>query len=113
MRASVVGAVIACIAGIAVAAGNDKLTRTVLGKKPSRLGALFALRQGINIAYLATVYFLSAALGMNTALLLVCAALGITVPSIFFALRLSKQAGGQKSEPELSAENRSEREEHK
>ena len=113
MSASVAGAMVACIAGIAVSAGNDKLTRTVLKKKTSRLGALFALRQGINIAYLAAVYFLSAALGMNTALLLVCAALGVTVPSIFFALRLSKQAGGQKSEPDTPEENRSEREEHK
>ena len=112
MRASVVGAVVACIVGIAVAAGNDRLTRTVLKNRPSGLGMLFVLRQAINIAYLAAVYFLSPTLGMDRMLLLVCAALGVTVPSVFFALRLSKQADRQKVEQKMSGESPSGREEH-
>lgn len=90
MAQSLPGALLAMVLGIGVALLNYALTRSVLRKKPDRVAAFFSVRQIINVAYLAGVYFLSALLPWNRTVVLLGAALGLTVPSMLLATRLSR-----------------------
>lgn len=94
MQTAVVGGLLACALGVLLAFGNDRLTRAVCKRKPSLLMPLFVVRQVINIAYLAALYFLSPALPWNVTPLLIGGALGITLPPVFLAPRLAKQLDG-------------------
>ena len=95
MGTSVVGAAVACVAGVLLAALNDRLTRMVLKRNPSFLIPFFVVRQLINVSYLVALYFLSPVLPWDMAPVLIGGALGITVPSILFAARLARQNDAQ------------------
>ena len=90
MSHSLIGAALAFLGGAVIALLNAWLTGLVLRKKPSVFSSFFAVRQILNIAYLALVYYLSRFLPWGLAPLLLGAAIGLTVPSFFFTARLTK-----------------------
>ena len=90
MENPIVGAVLAFLGGVGVAALNAALSKSVLKKKPSALASFFAVRQIINVAYLAAVFFLAPYLPWELFPLLIGAALGITIPSFYFTAKLTR-----------------------
>lgn len=90
MESALVGFVLALAGGVAIAALNDRMARAALRRGPTQLSALFVVRQILNVSYLAALFLLSGLLPWDTVALLLGGALGITVPSIFFAGRLVK-----------------------
>ena len=83
------GAVLAFLGGTAVAGLNFWLNLRALKKDPSTLTRLYSLRQILNVAYLAGVFFLGRAVSRELAPLLLGAALGLTIPAFFFAVQHS------------------------
>lgn len=90
MKSVLVGFVLALAGGAAIAALNDRLARAALRKGAAQLSALFVVRQILNVSYLAGLFLLSGILPWDMAALLIGGALGITLPSFFFARRLVK-----------------------
>lgn len=105
MKASLLGAALAFIGGALIALVNDRLTRAAYNKAPERLSRVFPLRQLINLAYLAAVFFLAPLLPWEAAPLLLGGALGLTVPSVLLALRFAKGGRTEKSAGEGEDKN--------
>ena len=91
MASPIVGGLLAFAAGLAVAGINYGVNLSVLKKKPAALASLSVVRQALNVGCLAAAYFLSKVLPWDSAPLLIGAALGLTIPSVLFSLRLAKQ----------------------
>ena len=91
MASPIVGGLLAFLAGLAVAVVNYGINLSVLKKKPAALTSLSVVRQALNVGCLAAAYLLSKVLPWDSAPLLIGAALGLTVPSVLFSLRLAKQ----------------------
>ena len=91
MDAPIIGAVLAVLGGCVIAVINDRLNRWAIWKKPGLLGSVSVLREMLNVAYLVAVYLLRSVLPWALAPLLIGAAVGLTVPSILFSLRLAKE----------------------
>lgn len=98
MESAWIGAAAACAGGVAVALINDRLSRAVLRRRPALLPSFFAVRQLINVLYLAALYFLSRVLPWGLLPLLIGGALGVTVPSMLLALRLARRNDAQRQE---------------
>lgn len=108
MNAPVVGALLACAVGVALAVCNDRMTRAVYQKKPTLLVSFYVVRQIVNIAYLLALYFLSAVLPWGMLPLLIGGAAGVTIPSMLLAARFARQIGAQRREGETADETNAE-----
>ena len=90
MDSPVVGGLLTFAGGCAVAFVNDAINRRALKKDPSALAKLSFVRQILSIGYLLLVFFLSRVLPWDYVPLLVGAAVGLTVPAVILAFRLTK-----------------------
>lgn len=93
--------------GVAVAALNDLLLRTAIKRKRESIAAFYIARQMINVLYLAALYLLSRALGLDAAAILAGGAIGITLPSIFFTKRLVRINDAMKTD-DMNKEDKNE-----
>ena len=98
------GPVLSFLAGAAIATGNFLLANRVLKKHPGRYLPFSLLRQGIQVAYLAALFFWGDALPWNKWHLLLGGALGITLPMLFFTVKLLKTNASLTSETEEEEE---------
>ena len=85
------GAALAALGGGAIALVNARLTGNTARKKPESIGNIFLVRQVLNVGYLVLVYYLSRRWEGSLLPLIIGAALGLTVPSLLLALRLSRK----------------------
>ncbi len=88
----------ALVIGVAASAAGYLISKALLKKSSSAIGAMSIIRQAINIGCLIAVYFASSALRINIIYPLLCAGVGITFPMFFFTLKLIK--GEEKGEKE-------------
>ncbi len=85
---NVLGAFLAFVGGTLVCVLNYYLSKSVLIKKPNSLAIVSILRQFINIAYIVGAYFLAPVTTFDTTFFVIGAAVGATLPSLFFTHRL-------------------------
>ena len=104
MDAPWIGGVLAFLFGAAVSAVNYALNRHALKTRPSSLASLSVVRQLLNVGALAAAFFLSRVLPWGSTPLLVGTALGLTVPSVLFSLRLAKENDALSQPPQSSSE---------
>lgn len=90
MASPILGGLLAGLGGCAVAALNDWINRRTLKNDPDRLPSMSIVRELLSLAYFVAVYLLRVILPWETLPLLIGAALGLTIPSILFSLRLAK-----------------------
>ena len=98
MENAFIGAAFAAAGGVLIAFVTDWISRAALARNPATLPSFFIVRQILNIAYLAALYFLARVLPWGVLPLLIGGALGITVPSFFFARRLVRLNDARHSE---------------
>lgn len=87
------GAALAFFAGAAVSFLNYRISLMVLHKKPDAFPMTSVIRQFMNVAYLAAVYFITPHTPWGLIPLLVGAALGSTTSMFFFTYLLVKESG--------------------
>ena len=97
MDSPLIGAVLAFLGGTVIAGINYRINLRALRKNPSSLARLSTLRQLLSVGYLAAVYLLSSLLPWGYRPLLLGAALGLTIPAILFAVRLTRINGAASS----------------
>ena len=90
MNHPIVQAIITFIGGAAVSALNAFLSARVLKKKPTAYASFSSVRQILNVAYLAAVFFIARAVGGDMTAMLLGAAFGLTGFSMLFALKLAE-----------------------
>ncbi len=91
MNHALFGAALAFFGGAALSYVNYLLSRTVLRRKPELVAATAVIRQVLNVAYLAALYFLAPLTPWGLVPLLLGAALGITLPMFYFTTLLLKE----------------------
>lgn len=84
------GAILAFCIGIAIAAVNYAFSRYVIKKHSDKYPATIIVRQVIQVTYLALVFFFGEYTPWDRMWLLVGGCLGITIPMIWFTIRLVK-----------------------
>ena len=87
------GALLTFLAGAAVSFLNYCISRTVIRKKPDAYPMTTVVRQIMNVAFLAAVYFIAPYTPWGLIPLLVGAALGSTLTMFFFTYLLVKEGG--------------------
>ena len=97
-----VGAAIAFLLGVAIAAGNYSISRHVLKTSPDKCSLTMILRQFVQIAFIVLVYVLGQYTPWDRLWLLVGGVLGMTLPMIWFTSRLVKLNGTEKGKEENS-----------
>lgn len=90
MDAPILGAALAFLGGAAVSALNFWINLRALRKNPAALANLSILRQALSAGYLFAVFLLARVLPWDYLPLLLGAAIGLTVPSVLFSLRLAR-----------------------
>ena len=93
----VVGGLATFLAGAAMAGVNYLISRAVLKSKPEMFAYTTVIRQCINVAYLAALYFLADLLPWGATELLLGGVIGITLPSFYFTHCLVKLNDGMKN----------------
>lgn len=88
MAHNIIGAVICALAGFLIAYVNYLLSKKILKKYPEKFALATVARQVIQVGYLAAVYFIGAEFTDSILYLLVGAAVGMTVPMLFFTKKL-------------------------
>lgn len=98
---NIVGAALALLIGIGVAALNFGLGRWCLEKKPERYAMLQPVRSLIQIGYLLLILLVGGYTPWDQMWLLVGGALGVTLPMPYFTYRLVKlnDAKGKEEDP--------------
>lgn len=94
MPLQIAGGAGALLGGVTICYLNYRISRAVLIKSPSYYALVTVLRQIFSVAWLLACYAISECTQLSAAVLLVCAALGVTVPSFFLThklLRLNEQ----------------------
>lgn len=89
MIPNIIGAAVAAAVGFLIAFINYTFSKKVLVNTPDRFPVTFVVRQFLQVAYLVVVYII----GSKTAVadlmyLLIGAAVGMTIPTIFFTKKL-------------------------
>ena len=90
MKINLLGAVLAFLIGVGISAINFAISKYFVKHKPEHFAAVQLVRQPIQIAYLLLIYFFAAYTPFDRLWLLVGGALGITVPMLFFTVKLVK-----------------------
>ena len=89
MSLNIIGAVVAAVIGVSIAFLNYFISKTVIKKAPDKYSLVTVARQVIQVGFLAIVYFVGAKMqNINIVYLLVGAALGMTVPMVYFTKKL-------------------------
>ncbi len=88
MDYNVISMAVCIMAGVLVAYINYLISKRILETHPEKLAFSAVIRQVVQISYLAAVYFIGARLEMNLIMLLAGAAVGMTVPMLFFTKKL-------------------------
>ncbi len=87
MRSWITGAVICFILGGCVALINDRIFRRIASKGHDKAMQAFALRELVDAAYLAAVFFLAPLTPWGSVPMLVAAVLGLTIFMFIFTYR--------------------------
>lgn len=87
---NILGAAIAFLLGVGVAAGNYSISRHVLKTKPDKYSLTMVVRQFVQVAFIVLVYVLGQYTPWDRLWLLVGGVLGMTLPMIWFTSRLVK-----------------------
>ena len=90
MDSPIIGGLLAFLLGSAVSGVNYAINLRTLKKKPSALASMAVVRQVLNVGCLVAVFALSGVLPWGRMVLLLGAAIGLTIPSILLSLRLAK-----------------------
>ena len=88
MNLWLIGCCLAFAIGVGIAALNYGISRAVLRSKPNLYPVASLLRAVLHIGYLVAVYFTSPLLPWGQTELLFGAALGITLPLLYFTPKL-------------------------
>lgn len=88
MNQNIIGAAVCTMTGALVAFVNFLISKGILRTHPEKLAFSTVLRQLIQVGYLAAVYFIGSQLEMNIIPLLIGAAVGMTLPMLFFTKKL-------------------------
>ncbi len=96
MKNELLFALLALLGGGVMAYLNYMITGMLIKCKPEFVAAGSVIRQVINVAYLAAVYFISSELLSSVLYTLVGAVIGLTVPMFFFTFRLVKKNNNDK-----------------
>lgn len=89
------GAVIFLIPALGIAYGNYRLLKGALHKTTNRILLIFLLREFINLAFLAAVYFIAPCTPWSRITLLVAAVIGLTIGLFGFTFSLLKTISSQ------------------
>lgn len=100
MSADLIGAVLAFLLGVAVAAGNYALSRHVLKTKPERYAMSMMARQFVQVLFIVLVFVLGEYTPWDRLWLLVGGVLGVTLPMFFFTMKLVKLNDSMKGKEE-------------
>ena len=90
MELDLIGAVIAFLAGVAVAAANFSLSKWIIKKHSEQFAISSIARQLIQLMFLFAVFLIAPYTRFDEVFLLVGGALGVTLPSFYFTSRLVK-----------------------
>lgn len=104
MTSPLVGGAAAFLIGCAVAALNYRINLRILKNKPAQLANISILRQILNVGCLVAAFLLGKVLPWGQVPTLIGAALGLTVPAIFFAFRLAKLNDAASAQAEQTSE---------
>lgn len=88
LQNGIIGAAICFAAGLAIAYVNYLFSRYILVNKPEKYSLTTVIRQMVQVAFLAAVYFIGEKTEADTVYLLIGAALGVTLPMIFLTKKL-------------------------
>lgn len=100
MIPNIIGAVAAAAIGFLISFINYTFSKKALVNTPDKFPATFMVRQFLQVAYLVVVYFIGAKTAVAELMyLLIGAAVGMTVPTIFFTKKLLalNELGSQKN----------------
>ena len=98
MRIFLVG-IAAFVGGTAVSRVNYLLLRFLLKKKgEAGIGMVSPLRTILSVAYLLILFLIGKKTGLNTTVLLIGGALGLTVMLTFFTFRLTRSLKDERKE---------------
>ncbi len=101
MKTTVILCIAASLGGILTAVVSYLISQLFISKKADLVSVSFVIRQFLQIAYLAGAYFVCNAFGGNIVAVLICTALGLTVPSVFLTSRLIKKQSAPKEDKEV------------
>ena len=87
-------ALIAFFGGAMISLINAVITAKQLKSNKDNMGNASLLRQILNLAYLVITYFVVRKLNIEFFLPLLGAAIGLTVPSVLFAITIAKKMKG-------------------
>ena len=102
MDSPVVGAILCFIGGALVATLNHVINLYVLHNKPQAYAKLSTLRTVLSALYLIIIYILSFRLPWGIRAMLIGAGLGLTIPSMIYAVLLTKENDRLKAEREAA-----------
>ncbi len=91
MPRDIIAALAFLAGGCAVSYLNYLISRMIIRKKPNILASSAVIRQIINIAYLAAVYFLTPMTEASLMYTIVGAVIGLTVPMLILTAKLVKE----------------------
>ncbi len=103
MNPDIIGALVACVAGVLIAFINYLLSERVLRRAADKFSFITVGRQALQVGFLVAVYFIGAKTELaNPNYLLVGAVVGLTLPMVFFTKKLLdvNKAVGQEKEKE-------------
>ena len=85
---NIIGAVLCFLSGVGIASANYFLAKFFLKKRSEKLSVISAIRQFIQIIFLFVAFFIGKYTELNEWHLLIGAALGLTLPMIYFTPKL-------------------------
>ena len=87
---NIIGALLAFLIGVGIASLNYALSRYILKKAPKQYASTQIVKQLIQIGYIVLLYFFADKTPWNPLWMLVGGCLGITLPMVWFTLKLVK-----------------------
>ena len=94
METQYTAALIAFLGGAVISLVNAVITARQVKSNKDAMGNATVLRQILGLIYLTATYFVVRKLGIDYFLPLLGAAIGVTIPSILFAITIAKNMKG-------------------
>ena len=91
MENNFVGAFLAFAAGAVISFGNFKLSELFLSRCREKFASVSLIRQLVQVAYVLMLFFCAEYIPWDRTYLLTGGVLGVTVPMLFFTIKLLKQ----------------------
>lgn len=85
---NIIGAVLCFLSGVGIASANFFLAKHFLKKRSEKISVISAIRQFIQVIFLFIAFFIGKYTDLNEWYLLIGAALGLTLPMIYFTPKL-------------------------